>query len=85
MTTRAMVVSLAAVLAAGVASAPHRAPPARRLSRRVLDDEIRMVQASNAALGEDALLPTLGLSAGLLVTGLVLYAVGQKIDGSARS
>jgi hypothetical protein len=42
-----------------------------------------MVQASNAALGEDALLPTLGLSAGLLATGLVLYAVGQKIDGSA--
>jgi len=43
-----------------------------------------MVQASNAALAaEDALLPTLSLSGGLLVTGLVLYAVGQKLDGSA--
>lgn len=42
-----------------------------------------MVLASDAALGEDALLPALGLSAGLLVVGLVLYAVGQKSDGSA--
>jgi hypothetical protein len=42
-----------------------------------------MVQATNTALAEDALLPTLGLSGGLLIAGLVLYAVGQKIDGSA--
>jgi hypothetical protein len=42
-----------------------------------------MVQASNTALAEDALLPTLGLSGGLLFAGLVLYAVGQKSDGSA--
>jgi hypothetical protein len=42
-----------------------------------------MVLASNTALAEDALLPTLGLSGGLLILGLVLYAVGQKSDGSA--
>jgi hypothetical protein len=42
-----------------------------------------MVQASNTALAEDALLPTLGLSGGLVLAGLVLYAVGQKSDGSA--
>jgi ADP-ribosylglycohydrolase/Carbohydrate esterase 2 N-terminal len=41
MTTRAMVVSLAAVLAGGAARAPDTAPPARRLSRRVLEDKIR--------------------------------------------
>ncbi len=41
MTTRAMVVSLAAVLAAAAASAPDTAPPARRLSRSVLEDKIR--------------------------------------------
>lgn len=41
-----------------------------------------MVQVSNGA-DQDALLPALGLSGGLLVAGLVLYAVGQKIDGSA--
>jgi hypothetical protein len=41
MTTRAMVVSLAATLAAGAASAPDTAPPARRLSRSVLEDKIR--------------------------------------------
>jgi hypothetical protein len=41
-----------------------------------------MVQASNP-LGQDVLLPTLGLSGAFLVAGLVLYAVGQKIDGSA--
>lgn len=44
---------------------------------------VAMVFASNPELGDEALLLTLGLSAGLLVVGLVLYAVGQKTDGSA--
>jgi hypothetical protein len=42
-----------------------------------------MVQASIPGQSDDALLLTLGLSAGLLVSGLVLYTLGQKSDGSA--
>jgi hypothetical protein len=41
MTERVTAVSLAAVLAGTVASAPDTAPPARRLSRAVLEDKIR--------------------------------------------
>ena len=42
-----------------------------------------MVLVSNSALADEALRPTLGVSSGLLVLGLVLYAVGQKADGTA--
>ena len=44
---------------------------------------VSLVQASDSALGNEVLFTTLGLGAGLVVVGLVLYAVGQKSDGSA--